>query len=40
LEFRIDLENNVSTVVGTWAIDDIDGQDNGRFNVAVQIVAP
>ncbi len=40
LEFTIDLEKGVSTVVGTWAIDDIDGQSNGCINVDVSIAAP
>jgi hypothetical protein len=37
-EFAIDLENDVRTVVGTWAIDDIEGQAAGRINVDVQII--
>jgi len=36
-EFRIDLENDVPTVAGTWAIDDADGQSNGRINVNVEV---
>jgi hypothetical protein len=39
-EFTIDLENDVKTVVRTWAIDDIDGQSNGRINVDASIAAP
>jgi hypothetical protein len=37
-EFTIDLENDVRTVVGTWAIDDIEGRAAGRINVDVQII--
>jgi hypothetical protein len=27
----------VPTVAGTWAIDDIDGQSNGRIDVNVEV---
>jgi hypothetical protein len=37
-EFTIDLEKDVKTVVGTWAIDDVEGQSNGRINVDVGII--
>ena len=39
-EFRSDLENEVRSVVGTWAIDDIHGKSDGRINVDVSIAAP